>query len=54
MAADSSKPSVLIFGKLFDTFSHPLADPYAGGLNTCSRALASFLFPADGPLVSVR
>ncbi|KJA18608.1 hypothetical protein HYPSUDRAFT_69848 [Hypholoma sublateritium FD-334 SS-4] len=36
MAADSSKPSVLIFG----------------GLNTCSRALASFLFPADGPLVS--
>ncbi|KIM49305.1 hypothetical protein M413DRAFT_438490 [Hebeloma cylindrosporum] len=37
MAADSSKPSVLIFG----------------GLNTCSRALASFLVPLHSdPLVS--
>ncbi|KAF9470242.1 NAD(P)-binding protein [Pholiota conissans] len=37
MAADSSKPSVLIFG----------------GLNTCSRALAAFLVPIDGePLVA--
>ncbi|KDR81431.1 hypothetical protein GALMADRAFT_206951 [Galerina marginata CBS 339.88] len=37
MAADSTKPSVLIFG----------------GLNTCSRALAAFLVPLDGePKVS--
>ncbi|KAF8201582.1 hypothetical protein BJ912DRAFT_1116493 [Pholiota molesta] len=43
MAADS-KPSVLIFAP---------ADPFAGGLNTCSRTLATFLVPIDGePLVS--
>ena len=54
MSDEPRKPSAIIFGIHVLVLHSRILMLVLGGLNTCSRALATYLVPVDGePLVSV-